>query len=108
MRLLMTCALAATAIASASSAQAAELKVAYMPCGNVNDKSWSENGYLGLQDAQKTLASSGTTMKLDYTESQPASDRRVLKIFCAITIQISGQLVQGIVSRIDRPQHPVK
>jgi basic membrane protein A and related proteins len=73
MRLLMTCALAATAIASASSAQAAELKVAYMPCGNVNDKSWSENGYLGLQDAQKTLASSGTTMKLDYTESQPAS-----------------------------------
>lgn len=73
MRLLMTCALAATAIASASSAQTAELKVAYMPCGNVNDKSWSENGYLGLQDAQKTLASSGTTMKLDYTESQPAS-----------------------------------
>ena len=69
----MTCALAATAIASASSAQAAELKVAYMPCGNVNDKSWSENGYLGLQDAQKTLAASGTTMKLDYTESQPAS-----------------------------------
>ena len=50
-----------------------ELKVAYMPCGNVNDKSWSENGYLGLLDAQKTLAASGTTMKLDYTESQPAS-----------------------------------
>ena len=73
MRMLSSFALAATAIACVSAAQAAELKVAYIPCGNVNDKSWSENGYLGHLDAQKTLAASGTTMKLDYTESQPAS-----------------------------------
>lgn len=73
MRLLITCAIAATALWSATAAQADELKVAYLPCGNVNDKSWTQVGYEGLLDAQKDLAKSGTTMKLDYTESQPAS-----------------------------------
>jgi basic membrane protein A and related proteins len=73
MRIVGTLALAATALACASAVQAAEVKVAYIPCGNVNDKSWSENGYEGLLDAQKTLAASGTKMQLDYTESQPAS-----------------------------------
>lgn len=73
MRLLITCAFAATALWSATAAQADELKVAYLPCGNVNDKSWTQVGYEGLLDAQKELAKLGTTMKLDYTESQPAS-----------------------------------
>ena len=69
MRLLITCAFAATALWSATAAQADELKVAYLPCGNVNDKSWTQVGYEGLLDAQKDLAKSGTTMKLDYTEN---------------------------------------
>ena len=72
MRLVVTCAFAATAIWSAV-AQADELKVAYMPCGQVNDKSWSQNGYEGLQAAQKEFETAGTTMTLDYTESQPAA-----------------------------------
>jgi basic membrane lipoprotein Med (substrate-binding protein (PBP1-ABC) superfamily) len=54
---------------SATAAQAEELKVAYLPCGNVNDKSWTQVGYEGVLAAQKDLAKSGTTVKLDYTES---------------------------------------
>jgi basic membrane protein A and related proteins len=73
MKLLSIVGVASVFALAATVAQAEELKVAYMPCGNINDKSWSENGYIGLQDAQKALAATGTTMKLDYTESQPAS-----------------------------------
>ena len=69
MRLLVTCALVAIASWSATAAQAEELKVAYLPCGNVNDKSWTQVGYEGVLAAQKDLAKSGTTVKLDYTES---------------------------------------
>jgi basic membrane protein A and related proteins len=63
----------ASTLTAASAVRAEDLKVAYLPCGTVNDKSWSENGYAGLLGAQKALADKGTTMKLDYTESQPAS-----------------------------------
>jgi basic membrane protein A and related proteins len=73
MKLLLASAFAAIAIWSVTSIHADELKVAYLPCGNVNDKSWTQVGYEGLLDAQKDLAKSGVTMKLDYTESQPAS-----------------------------------
>ena len=69
MRLIVTCALVAITSWSATAAQAEELKVAYLPCGNVNDKSWTQVGYEGVLAAQKDLAKSGTTMKLDYTES---------------------------------------
>ena len=59
---------------AASAVQAAELKVAYLPCGNVNDKSWSEEWLSWrFKMLRSTLAASGTTMKLDYTESLPPS-----------------------------------
>jgi basic membrane protein A len=49
------------------------LKVAYLPCGQINDKSWSQVGYEGLMGAKEDLAKNGTTMTLDYSESQPAA-----------------------------------
>jgi len=65
-------ALAALTLAGAcASADAAEVKVAYLPCGQVNDQSWSQAGYMGMQEAQKELAAAGVQMKLDYSESIP-------------------------------------
>jgi basic membrane protein A and related proteins len=73
MRMIATCAFAAATMWSAVAQAQEELKVAFLPCGNVNDKSWSQNGYEGLQAAQAELAAAGTTMTLDVSESQPAS-----------------------------------
>ncbi len=64
-------ALALTGLSSAASA--AELKVAYIPCGQVNDQSWSQAGYMGAQAAQKDLQASGVKMTLDYSESMTPS-----------------------------------
>lgn len=50
---------------------AEEVKVAYLPCGQVNDQSWSQAGYMGAQEAQKQLEAAGVKMKLDYSESIP-------------------------------------
>src|ERR671913_569604 len=72
MKLIATSAFIVTAVWAAT-VQADELKVAYLPCGNINDKSWSQVGYEGLQAAQADLAAKGTTMTLDYSESQPAA-----------------------------------
>jgi basic membrane protein A len=52
-----------------TAASAAELKVAYIPCGQVNDQSWSQAGYMGAQAAQKELKAAGVNMTLDYSES---------------------------------------
>lgn len=62
-------ALAATVFSTCVGAE--ELKVAYIPCGQVNDQSWSQAGYMGAQAAQKELEAKGVTMKLDYSESLP-------------------------------------
>jgi basic membrane lipoprotein Med (substrate-binding protein (PBP1-ABC) superfamily) len=70
MRILIASAFVAAATWSAV-AQADDLKVAYLPCGNINDKSWTQVGYEGLLAAQKDLAATGTTMTVDYSESQP-------------------------------------
>jgi basic membrane protein A and related proteins len=74
MRRKTTAALAAILFASLSSvALSAELKVAYIPCGQINDQSWSQAGYMGAQAAQKELQQSDVKMTLDYSESvQPA------------------------------------
>jgi basic membrane protein A len=53
--------------------QAADVKAAYLPCGQVNDHSWSESGYIGMTQAKEALAKEGITLTVDYTESlQPA------------------------------------
>jgi basic membrane protein A len=50
-------------------AAAKDVKVAYIPCGQVNDGSWSEAGYDGMKQAKTELASSGIDMTLEYSES---------------------------------------
>jgi basic membrane protein A and related proteins len=52
-----------------SAALSAELKVAYIPCGQVNDQSWSQAGFMGAQAAQKELSQADIKMTLDYSES---------------------------------------
>ena len=44
----ITGALLVTALACAKPSYAAEVKVAFLPCGTINDKSWSEAGYVGV------------------------------------------------------------
>jgi basic membrane protein A len=74
MKSLLRLALVATAISLLSSAAfAADVKVAYLPCGKINDGSWSQVGYEGMKAVQSDLAAGGTKMTLDYTESVPAA-----------------------------------
>jgi basic membrane protein A and related proteins len=44
-------------------------KVAYIPCGRVNDQSWSQAGYEGVLAAQKELG-----IEVAYSESVPPAD----------------------------------
>jgi basic membrane protein A and related proteins len=63
---------AAAAIAAASgSAKAADIKVAYIPCGQVNDASWSEAGYIGMKNAKEALAKENINITIDYSENLP-------------------------------------
>jgi basic membrane protein A and related proteins len=63
---------------------AAETKVAYLPCGQINDHSWSETGYLGMTQAMEALAAQGVTLKVDYTESlQPAQVEAAARDYAA-------------------------
>jgi basic membrane protein A len=48
---------------------ATPLKVAYLPCGRINDQSWSQVGYEGVIAAQKELG-----IDVAYSESTPAAD----------------------------------
>jgi basic membrane protein A and related proteins len=52
-------------------AQAAKapFKVAYIPCGRVNDQSWSQAGYEGVMAAKKELG-----IEVAYSESVPPAD----------------------------------
>ncbi len=50
-------------------AAAAKFRVAYIPCGRVNDQSWSQAGYEGLLAAQKNVP-----IEIAYSESIPAAN----------------------------------
>jgi basic membrane protein A and related proteins len=56
---------------------AADVKVAYIPCGQVNDGSWSEAGYDGMKAAKEALAKTGTNLTIDYSESLSPSQAEV-------------------------------
>lgn len=58
------------AVGIGSAANAAEIKAAFLPCGQINDHSWSESGYLGMKLAKEALAAQGVKFEFDYTESQ--------------------------------------
>lgn len=45
------------------------LKVAYLPCGRINDQSWSQAGYEGVKAAQRELG-----IEVAYSESTPPAD----------------------------------
>jgi basic membrane protein A and related proteins len=65
--------ISACAFLTTPRAEAADVKVAYIPCGQVNDGSWSEAGYIGVKDAKAALAKEGINISIDYSESLPAS-----------------------------------
>jgi basic membrane lipoprotein Med (substrate-binding protein (PBP1-ABC) superfamily) len=69
--------LATAAMGGVSAARAADVKVAYIPCGQVNDGSWSEAGYDGVKAAKEALAKTGTTITIDYSESLSPSQAEV-------------------------------
>src|SRR5262249_2018083 len=46
-----------------------KFKLAYIPCGRVNDQSWSQAGYEGVLAAQKELG-----IEVAYSESVPPAD----------------------------------
>jgi basic membrane protein A and related proteins len=52
-------------------ASAEDVKVAYIPCGQVNDASWSEAGYIGMKDAKTALAKDNINITIDYSENLP-------------------------------------
>jgi len=57
------------AAASPAKAAGAPLKVAYLPCGRINDQSWSQAGYDGVKAAQRDLG-----IEVAYSESTPPAD----------------------------------
>jgi basic membrane protein A and related proteins len=63
--------LSLTALTFAHPSCAAEVKVAFLPCGTINDKSWSEAGYVGVVAAKEALAATGITMTFAYSENTP-------------------------------------
>ena len=77
MKRLKTILAALTSLASAgalvtglcSSATAADVKAAYIPCGQVNDGSWSQAGYEGMKAAKDALSKDGINLSIDYTEN---------------------------------------
>ncbi len=63
---LMTAAVQTTPTAVAQAGK--DFKVAYLPCGRVNDQSWSQAGYEGVLAAKKELG-----VETVYSESVPPS-----------------------------------
>lgn len=57
--------------ATSEGAVARDVKVAYIPCGQVNDGSWSEAGYIGVKDAKAALAREDINVTIDYSENLP-------------------------------------
>ena len=56
-------------LGGAAEAAGKDFKVAYLPCGRVNDQSWSQAGYEGVVAAQKNLG-----VEVAYSESVPVAD----------------------------------
>ncbi|MGY5775216.1 BMP family lipoprotein [Rhizobium sp. LEGMi135b] len=46
-----------------------EVKAAYIPCGQVNDGSWSQAGFEGMKSAKGALGKDGVDLKIDYSEN---------------------------------------
>jgi len=57
------------AAGTCSGASAAEVKSAYIPCGQVNDGSWSQAGYEGMKAAKEALSKDGVDLSIDYSEN---------------------------------------
>jgi basic membrane protein A and related proteins len=64
-------ALLMTALSCTKPSYATEIKVAFLPCGTINDKSWSEAGYVGVVAAKEALAAKGITMTFAFSENTP-------------------------------------
>ena len=62
-------AMAAHMTESAVAQSGKDFKIAYLPCGRVNDQSWSQAGYEGVLAAQKDLG-----VETAYSESIPPAD----------------------------------
>jgi basic membrane lipoprotein Med (substrate-binding protein (PBP1-ABC) superfamily) len=68
--IVATLALSIAPFGSSADAQGAKpFKVAYIPCGRVNDQSWSQAGYEGIVAAKKDLG-----IEVAYSESVPPAD----------------------------------
>ncbi|WP_158809301.1 BMP family protein [Beijerinckia sp. L45] len=72
-----TALLAGTAMLCTTTAWAKDVKVAFIPCGQINDGSWSEAGYIGVKTAKDNLAKAGITMTIDSSESLSPSQAEV-------------------------------
>ncbi len=58
-------------------ALAKDVKVAYIPCGQINDGSWSQAGYEGVTTAKDALAKAGISVTVDASESLSPSQAEV-------------------------------
>jgi basic membrane protein A len=67
----------AVSVLGTTAGWAKDVKVAYIPCGQVNDGSWSEAGYDGVKAAKDALAKSGTNITIDYSENLSPSQAEV-------------------------------
>jgi basic membrane protein A and related proteins len=54
---------------AAAQSPKSNFKLAYIPCGRINDQSWSQAGYEGVLAAQKELG-----IEIAYSESVPPAD----------------------------------
>ena len=66
---LTTLSLLALSVSPATAQTKSTFKVAYIPCGRVNDQSWSQAGYEGVLAAKKELG-----IEVAYSESVPPAD----------------------------------
>ena len=72
-RLSVLAILALGLLVQVSWAQTKSMKIAYIPCGRVNDKSWSEAEYIGALAGKKALEEKAVQVQLDYSESLPVA-----------------------------------
>jgi basic membrane protein A and related proteins len=61
----------------AAPAMAKDVKVAFIPCGQINDGSWSQAGYEGVTTAKEALAKAGINITVDSSESLSPSQAEV-------------------------------
>ena len=72
MKTILRLLLIGTVLGFAFNASAKDFKVAYLPCGQVNDNSWSQVGYTGMKMAQDALAASGSKIDSRLQRERPA------------------------------------